>query len=340
MPNPLRHLALAAALSLSCGAAFAWGAEGHRTVGAIADRLLTGTHAAAEVATLLDGISLQDASVWADCARGIDPAKDFAYTSGGRFPECKPFETPAGEAELADFVRRNDTNCARQAGDESCHKAYHYTDEAIQRSKYVLGKVGTREFDVVAAITAAIHVLKGEPAPPPFDIKDKRQALLMLAHYVGDIHQPQHVGSIYLDADGAVVDPDATTFDPATANRGGNDILTIRKATNRRTANFHQTWDDVPESLGATHLDAAWLKRARAVRSSTGDAYGWSTAWATETLLLARKSLHGLVFSAKQANQWTTTLPYAYDPGMEAVKKQQLTAAGARLAQVLKTVWP
>ena len=75
-------------------------------------------------------------------------------------------------------------------GDESCHKAYHYTDEAIQRSKYALGSAGTRDFDVVAAITAAIHVLKGEPAPPPFNIKDKREALLMLAHYVGDIHQP------------------------------------------------------------------------------------------------------------------------------------------------------
>ena len=340
MGTTTRRLALAAGLAVFCGSAFAWGAEGHRTIGTIADRLLAGTPAAAEVSSLLGGLALADVASWADCARGIDPAKDYAYTSAGRFPECLPFETPAAIADLSDYVRRNDSNCPREPAEEACHKAYHYTDIAIQRGRYTLGKVGTRPYDVVGAIAATLHVLKGEPAPAPFDIKDKREALLMLVHYVGDIHQPLHVGSIYLDASGKVIDPDDAAYDAATFNRGGNDIFTLRKATNRRVANLHQTWDDVPESLNAGHVDAAWLKQARAVPRSKGDAYDWSAAWAGDTLLAARGLFHGLTFSAKQTGQWTTTLPYAYDPGMEAAKKQRLTLAGARLAQVLREVWP
>ncbi|MFX8926146.1 S1/P1 nuclease, partial [Acinetobacter baumannii] len=83
-------------------------------------------------------------------------------------------------------------------GEEICHKQYHYSDIAIQRSSYSLGPVGTREDDIVGAVAAATHVLRDEPAPAPFNIKDKREALLLLVHYVGDLHQPLHVGAVYL----------------------------------------------------------------------------------------------------------------------------------------------
>src|SRR6202035_4149196 len=60
-------------------------------------------------------------------------------------------------------------------------------------------------------IGAAIAVLRDKPAPPPFSILDKKEALLMLTHFVGDLHQPLHVASAYLDADGRFVDPDVRT---------------------------------------------------------------------------------------------------------------------------------
>lgn len=340
MRTPFLQWALSTTVSVFCSSAFAWGADGHHTVGAIADRLIAGTPAAQKVSALLGGLSLQDAAVWADCAKGIDPAKDFAYTSAGKYPECKVFETPEREAEMSDYVRRNDTNCPRQAGDESCHKSYHYTDVALQRSAYVRGTIGTRDFDVVAAISAATQVLMDKPAPRPFDIKDKREALLLIAHFIGDIHQPLHVGAVYLAANGTVVDPDAAAFDPATETRGGNEIITIREATRRRGANLHQTWDDIPESLMSPQVDSAWLKLAGAVPRSKGDADAWSTGWASETLTRAKSAFSGLTFGAQQAAQWTTTLPYAYDAKMEPIKKKALTAAGARLAQLLQTIWP
>ena len=38
-----------------------------------------------------------------------------------------------------------------------------------------------------------------------------REALRLLAHYVGDIHQPLHVAAVYLDREGRVVDPSRWT---------------------------------------------------------------------------------------------------------------------------------
>jgi len=161
----------------------AWGPDGHHTVGALADQLIAGTHAEAQVKTILGSLSLANAAVWADCAKGVNP-KTFVYSGEGRFPECKVFETTAGEAEMSDFVQRN-SSCVVKPGEEACNKQYHYTDVNIAQGKYKLGLVGTRDDDIVAAISAAAHFLKGDPVPAPFGFKDKHEALLVLSHYVG-----------------------------------------------------------------------------------------------------------------------------------------------------------
>ncbi len=343
MPRQARlaRLALVAlTAALSATAASAWGPDGHHTVGALADRLIAGTHAEGRVKALLGGLTLQQAAVWADCAKGVDPSKDFAYTSAGKYPECAIYETPDGEAEMIDFVKRNDTNCPRAAGDASCHTQYHYTDEAIQRKRYQPGDVGTRNFDVVAAVTATLRVLRGEPAPAPFNIKDKREALLLLSHYAGDITQPLHVGAVYLDPCGKVVDPQLEAFDPSMDTQGGNAIVTIRIATSHRSETLHATWDDTPEALHANHVDDAWVALARAEPATRGPMDGWSTEWAGTTLTQARIALDGLKFGAQQGGQWTTGLTGRYDDSMAPIKKRQLTVGGARLAHALLSIWP
>ncbi len=336
----LPHAMVALVAALVTTAASPWGADGHHTVGALADRLIAGTHAQAQVKALLGDLTLEQAAVWADCAKGVDPAKNFTYTATGKYAECAIFETPDGEAEMIDYVRRNDTNCPRISGDESCHKQYHYSDEAIQRKRYHLGDVGTRSFDVVAAITATIHVLKGEPAPAPFDIKSQREALLLLAHFAGDIEQPLHVGAVYLDAGGHVIDPAIGPFDPTTGTQGGNLVATIRVATNHRSETLHATWDDIPEALHSNHIDAAWLARARAVPATRGPVADWSAQWASATLTEARHATAGLQFGPSQNNQWTVPLNGRYDDAMAPIKQRQLTAGGARLARTLMAIWP
>lgn len=321
-------------VTLACATtAGAWGPDGHHTVGAIADRMIKGTHAATEVQALLGPLSLQQVSVWADCAKGVDP-KTFTYEGAGRYPECAIFETPAGEAEMIDFVRRNSTNCEIKPGEEICHKQYHYSDVSIAHDHYDAGFEGARNDDIVGAVEATVAVLRGNPAPPPFDIKDKREALILLSHYVGDIHQPLHVGAVYLTAKGKRVAPDAGTFDPATATRGGNQILV--SASNK---NLHATWDAIPSSLTADHVSTL-LTAAQAVPKTTGSIDAWPKAWAGETVAQARVAFKGLVFGAVHNGHWSVDLPGDYVGVSRAVKKTQLTRAGARLAELLKAIWP
>ena len=63
-------------LTLICGLALAaqahaWGPDGHHLVGAVADKLIAGTHAEQEVGAILGTLPLRDAAVWADCANNL-----------------------------------------------------------------------------------------------------------------------------------------------------------------------------------------------------------------------------------------------------------------------------
>ena len=130
------------------------------------------------------------------------PSQNYNYPTAGKYPECVPLETPARIAEMADYVRRNDRQCVLR-GEETCHKQTHYTDVALQRSRYVLGFTGTRSDDVVGSVRQAILVLQGKPAPRQPNFKSPREALLVLAHLVGDIHQPLHVGAVFSPRQGS-----------------------------------------------------------------------------------------------------------------------------------------
>ncbi|HUP05788.1 MAG TPA: S1/P1 nuclease [Caldimonas sp.] len=329
-------LALALWLLLLPSPAVAWGPDGHHSVGAIADRLIAGSNAALQVSSLLGGLSLEDAAVWADCAKGIDPKQGYRYTSEGQYPECAIFENPAEEAAMADYVRRNDTNCNPKPGEESCHKQYHYADIAIEHDHYDSGFVGAREDDIVHAVIAMTIVLQGGPAPAPFNIKDKREALLLLAHYVGDVHQPLHVGAVYLNASGQRVDPDSGTFSPATETRGGNQLLIDGNAHRK----LHAAWDAVPASLKPAKVDSVLGPAARAVRASSGSVPDWPAEWATETQQEAQRAFTGLTFGRKVNSTWSVKLPARYNAKATQIKTPQIEKAGARLAELLHALWP
>ena len=82
--------ALVSAVVLSHAQAFAFGPEGHMAVGAIADELIKGTRAAKEARKIL-GSNLRTASVWADCAKGVNE-KTFKYGGAGKYAECAIYE--------------------------------------------------------------------------------------------------------------------------------------------------------------------------------------------------------------------------------------------------------
>jgi hypothetical protein len=329
----LPMLVLAAALTAPCQRVLAWGADGHHTVGTIAAQLIAGTNAATQVQAILGTVDLSDAAVWADCAKGVDPNHNFAYTAAGKYKECKIFETPTGEDEMSDFVRRN-SSCVVKPGEEICNKQYHYTDVNIAQSQYKTTLVGARGDDIVGAISAAVHFLKGEPVPAPFAFKDKHEALLALTHYVGDVHQPLHVGAVYLNAKGKRVNPDTSGLDPATFTRGGNLLLLNSK-------NFHvNIWDSIPAALKQDKVNATWIAQAKALPATSGAVDGWSSSWASDTLVQAQSAFQGVTFGKVASKHWPVTVPAAYTSRMNSIKKKQLTAAGSHLAEVLKAIWP
>ena len=256
----------------------AWSAAGHETVGAIADQLIAGTPAAVRVRAIL-GVELRTASVWADCVKGVTrgdltapggtaPEGGFRYEVNARYRECRLFEDAAGQARMVDYVARNWDACHPAAGADPCHKQYHYTDVAVERNGYARRDAGTSDHDIVAAVGAAIRVLQGRAAPAPFSIKDQREALLLLTHLVGDLHQPLHVGSLYLDAAGHAVDPDRGGFDPDTSTRGGNQLLAGGHV-------LHREWDDVPTALRPAHLGIEGVADARAVPATAEPLSAW-----------------------------------------------------------------
>lgn len=352
---------LATALIVLPLAAQAWGPDGHQTVGAIAAGLIKGTPTEARVKALLGDIPLPLAAVWADCAKGISPGQGYSYPITGKYAECAPLEKPARIAEMADYVRRNDRQCTMGMDEDACHRQTHYADIALQRSRYLQGFTGTRSDDVVGALRQAILVLQGKPAPGQPNFKSQREALFVLAHLVGDIHQPLHVGAIYLDAQGQRVDPDKKGFDPASFTVGGNSLWVVAATPSTPApvktpggdghdgadapvgAGFgpiklHTIWDGIPARFNPDRVNAAWLAEARKIRSNQGDPSDWPARWATQSLDQAGLAFDGLKFSAKQGSHWTVSLPSGYSAKADAIKRQQLTLAGARLAFVLKAV--
>ena len=349
----MRRLLLAASVALPA-LAHAWGPDGHQTVATIAAGLLKGTPAEARVAALLGELTMAEASVWADCAKGVSPKRGYTYPEPGKYADCAVHETPARIAELADYVRRNDHQCQIGLDEDACHRQTHYADIAIQRSRYLLGFTGTRPDDVAGALRTAILVLQGQRPEGPPHFKSPREALLVLIHLVGDIHQPLHVATIYLDHDGHRADPDKGGFVRDTFTTGGNDIwivgapkppAPVAGPAGPVTAGFgpvklHTIWDGVPDKFHADRVNAAWLAEARKVRPNTGDPADWPARWASQSMAQADLAYQGLSFSPRQDKHWTVMLPTGYSARADAIKRQQLTLGGAHLAQLLKAVFP
>lgn len=343
----MKRFALMLAMLLALApAAHAWGPEGHMAVGAIADNRLANTPTAQKVRAILKpGESLQVVAVWADCVKGVRPVQGVLRYSGDdqRFPECARFAPETAQMER--YVRANWTQCGHPIGNEYCHHQYHYADVPIQRNRYQYPTfAGTSDHDVVQAINATIAMLQDRPVPPPFVFADKREALMLLAHYVGDMHQPLHMGSIYIDTQNNILDPDMV-YDGASENAGGN---TLRDPTSafhpgrgQPPFNLHSQWDAIPAGYGATGANfGQLLTMASQVPATQDEPRTWANQWAGESIVQARIVFAGLSYQWDRANKWwlVTGIDAAYKQRAENLQVEQLSKAGARLAALLEAV--
>jgi hypothetical protein len=318
-----------------CGHALAWAYQGHEVTGSIADQLL-GPNAKQQVANIL-GFELRVAGPWTDCVRSVVRLPDGTFKYAPSKPEyripCTSFETAAETARMEDYVSRNWSNCFYEAR-HGCDEAYHFADVAIQHDDYSRSYAGTNDHDVVSAINAAIMVLKGQAAPLPFSIRDKKEALFLLAHFLGDLHQPLHVGAIYLDANGQRVNPDQGGLDPDTQTAGGNLI-------SDQGNNFHTEWDAIPADLGESG-SPDMVKKAQAVAPATGPLENFAVIWASDTVMASHSAFAGLTFTGTGHAHWAVNFAdrAAYWNNQDGLKRDQLAKGGARLAQLLNAIWP
>ena len=345
-----------------------YGPIGHQIVGAIADQKVTGTEAGRKVSELLDGMTLEKVSVMADEIKGWDKAGPdapgiFHYSAHPRIDD-----------QLRAFWHANPPTRDTKSPTPS-HHWFHYTDVPVfGTEKYRDGTAGRSKWDVVQMIRFCIGVLKGtESEENPRKIT-KPIAVILLAHYVGDIHQPLHVGAEYFDADGHAVDPGKKPA--ALEDEGGNTvILNLVEGTNpqppRRAPKFHGFWDNdavmanlpilpdtMPKEERREKTDAA--KAALVHDFATTEPKDWrlpgsvalkdySEAWADEILPIARQAHERLTFrnvrpfqeedrvvaSGFADEKKSESGPSYYDWSARTVR-DELHKAGWRLADLLE----
>ncbi len=217
----------------------AYGPDGHKIVGGIADRKLSGTPAGARVTALLEGYTLAEAAIMADTIKqwdkpGLDDPQVQKYFSSH----------PRIAHQLREFWKANPPINDNKSPLPS-HHWFHYTDvPLVGEEKYAEGKVGRSQWDIVHMMRYCIDVLQGrEPEENPRKIT-KPIAVILLAHFVGDIHQPLHVGAQYFDAAGRPVNPDRVK--ESFPDEGGNSLrlkLTRDFVARKREPRLHSFMD-------------------------------------------------------------------------------------------------
>lgn len=341
MKRPISLLLGAIILIAPVSSAFAWGGDGHQTVGRIASLRIKPRTAQKIAGILKPGETLANISTWADTVKErvgkTDPDTDT-------------------NAFLQDIVH-NEKN-----------REWHYVDLPLNCRSYQTCNGFTVENDVVHLLNVCIRTLQGYPSPDhPLS---KRNALKLLVHFVGDIHQPLHVGSGYIDVNGPnhaltiVRDPAVIKRKHLPHDKGGNDLV-----IDNNRQNLHGFWDfGLVKSLmtfsGQQTSDtlAEFLKQSvRPERSwnPRGPVSTWAAQWATDSLHLSRNHTYKSVAIVGQRTipvlsggqpvtsngqpvmqtVYDVTRAGNYETVNREVVRQQLAKAGFRLAKLLDAIY-
>ncbi|HEY1793885.1 MAG TPA: S1/P1 nuclease [Opitutaceae bacterium] len=299
--------------------ALAWDAEGHAAIALVAEQNLS-PGARAHVAAILGSGDMASVASWMDELRSAH----FHAGPLGHDPDALKFDH--------EFPRNGE---------------WHYVDMPLGTTQYTPEAQGARPDDVVHMAEAAVGVLEGRG-----DARiTKREALCMLVHFVGDLHQPLHVGNGFFrvgvsDSAHLVEDPAQTAGLPN--DKGGNtDFYGPGKYDE-----LHAYWDTdlVRKVAGTRDPRGLALVLEKVVEenggrwTTPGDYHHWPEAWATESLAAARIAYSGVAFGAESLGpkgdirHISIGLSPDYDEVCVPVARRRLAQAGLHLAQILNQV--
>ena len=299
----------------------AWGPLGHSAIAAIAEKHLSPT-AQSHVASLLaegHDTDLPSISNWADEVRAA---------ASGRGPL-------SDDAEARAFNAKFPTNAL-----------WHFVDLPLGAQDYRQVVAFSSVNDIVHAIKRCVAVLERAGTRP--DDFTKPQALRLLVHFVGDIHQPLHCGTGFYDLSDLshpVLITDPKRCSGKSNDRGGNDLFFGPDLTQE----LHALWDDslvfgIRNSADYRSL-ADFLESSQSADSTTGDYHIWPELWAIDSVQQARNAYQNIEFASAtvdgQRLRITIQLPSGYFDKNQAIAARQLAKAGIHLAELLNTIrWP
>jgi hypothetical protein len=300
-----------------------WGPEGHAAIALITEGLLS-PNTEAIVHDLLEHARDKDLvsiASWADqvlsAAHGEGPLRE--------------------NQEAAEFNRTFPKSAM-----------WHYVNIPLGAVSYEDARNFIDGENVIHAIERCIRALESS-APAQNDLT-KVQALRLLVHFVGDIHQPLHCGTgFYSFTDGEtarlVTVPSEAFGKPS--DRGGNLLFYDSSPIDQ----LHALWDRVLVENIDHDIDyrdlADYLRKnylSRETQITPGDYHQWASFWAIDSVKVANLAYSGIKFGVAEfdANGRPTsiavTLPPNYIEVNRARAAQQLVKAGVHLAQLLNAI--
>jgi hypothetical protein len=232
------------------------------------------------------------------------------------------------------------------------------------------------DLGIVHMIPFCIQVLQGQVPEQNERRITKAVALILLAHYVADIHQPLHVGAEYFGQNGQVVNPDKDKS--ALADEGGNTFMLELSDEPPRKRGIHKKklhgfWNyeavnalflQEPVVLRKSELHALIEphKRELVYEMATHEPNNWrmppnvpvdsyAEIWANEILPIACEAYARLDFTnvhaqqaqdrivaAGEAVERATASQTNYRVWATDVVRQELQKAGWRLADLLQKI--
>jgi hypothetical protein len=210
-----------------------------------------------------------------------------------------PGKTMSSVASWADEVRRSRPETG----------PWHYVDIPIDKPRLDMSRDCPKGACIVTAIADMERRLRNRAATAD----QRREALMFLIHFVGDLQQPLHCSDHN--------------------DKGGNGVPVV--LVNRRT-NLHGAWDSGMLGRMGTEeqLFPALAEESR--RNRKKYAKGNVRKWAEGGHRAAQQMVYGQL--PKTENGAPANLDAAYEKSADVLIRQQLELGGARLAKVLNEV--
>lgn len=225
--------------------------------------------------------------------------------------------TPATRARVAEILGPNTSMASIASWADEVRRArpqtanWHFIDIPISKPHLDMAR-DCPGGDCVIAEIARLEKSLRDPALAP---AERREALMFLIHFVGDMHQPLHCSD--------------------NGDKGGNGV-NVELAGHRM--NLHSLWDSALLGRIGTEDQLFPALSAASARHARSWSKGSVEDWAEQAHKASQKIVYGRL--PKTAPGAPAVISPAYERAADPLIRAQIEKAGARLARVLDQTLP